>query len=453
MKILLINPPFSKYGPFSVRIPLGVTYLASSIKDKHEVKILDLQLETVKKFKPVTNIKKTLNSFKPDVVCICHVIAATYPYLKILAKQIKEFNKEIITITGGYFPTVNPKRTLKDNKEFIDIIVKGEGEEILPILLEKISKKERIDNIINVRTVNSLDKHPIPARDLLDIKEYKKYSYAEDYSLGSIITSRGCPYNCSWCANKEFLRYRERSMDNIIEEIKLMKDKYKINKFKIEDESFTANRKRVVEFCKKIKPLKVNWFIKTRADLIDDKLIKTMYNAGMRKILIGFEDLNLDNVKKMKGFSNKNIDYDHIIKEIHKYNGLKLVGTFLIGHENIKPKETINSLKWTYKNFRKGDYIFMSHYLPPKIDDLDFKKFKSIDSNFLHWTLCRPVVENESWSIKDYKKVNNLYRNIIRKKMFLPYIPDWNNDLYGHITNLIKMIYRKFRNKWISLMR
>ena len=74
---------------------MGVTYLASVIKNKHEVKILDLQLETIKKFRPVTNIRSTLKSFKPDIVCICHIINANYPYLKILAKQIKEFNKNL----------------------------------------------------------------------------------------------------------------------------------------------------------------------------------------------------------------------------------------------------------------------------------------------------------------------------------------------------------------------
>jgi len=453
MKILLINPPFSKHGPYSVRIPLGVTYLASSIKDNYKIKILDLQLETVKKFKPVTNIKRTLESFKPDIVCICHIIAANYPCLKILAKQVKEFNQNIKVITGGYFPTVNPKTTLKDNKEFLDIIVRGEGEKIFPKLLSLIKKNKKIKKVVLGKAEKNLNKLPFPSRDLLNIKEYRKYSYAEDYTLGSIITSRGCPFQCSWCGNKEFMNYRERSVDNIIDEIKIMKSKYNIHKFKIEDETFTYNRKRVIEFCRKIKPLKVIWFIKTRADLIDDKLIEIMYNAGMKKILIGFEDLNINNIRKLKGFSKKDIDYNHLVSEIHKYKDLKIVGTFLIGHEKIKPKEIIKSLKWADKKFKKGDYIFMSHFLPPKIDDLNLKKFKKIDLNFSHWTLCRPIIENESWSIKDYRKINKVYRKIIRKKFFFPYISSWNNDLIGYSTNNIKSIYRKIRNKWASLIR
>lgn len=450
MKVLLINPPFSPHGPYSVRIPLGVTYLASVIKDKHEVKILDLQIETVKRFRPATNIKKILKSFKPEVVCICHTIAANYPYLNILAKQVKKFDKDIVVMAGGYFPTVNPKTTFNENKDFVDIIVRGEGEEILPNLLEKIKRKEKIPNIIKTEPIKDLNENPIPARDILNVEDYRKYSYAEEYTLGSIITSRGCPFSCSWCVNKDFLTYRERDLGNVIKEIKLMKSEFGINKFKIEDETFTFNRKRVLDFCRKIKPLRVNWFVKTRADLLDDKLIQVMYNSGMRKMLIGFEDLNLDNIKKLKGFSKKNIDYNHIISEVNKYKDLRLIGTFLVGYPKIRPEEIIESLKWADRNFRKGDFFFMSYYLPPKIDDLK-EDFISIDKKFLHWTLNRPVIENKIWKIKDYKKVNKLYRKIIRKKLFLPYLSDWNNDLEGWMVSNIKYIYRKFRNTIIRL--
>ena len=451
MKVLLINPPFSKYGPYSVRIPLGVTYLASAIRDKHKVKILDLQLETVKKYKPVTNIKKVLKNFRPDVVCICHIISANYPYLKILSKQIKKFDKSIIVMTGGYFPTVNPKTTLNDNKEFVDIIVRGEGEEILPSLLRYIKKNKKIKRIINSKPIKNLDKLPFPSRDLLDIEEYRKYAYAEEFTLGSVIGSRGCPFNCNWCVNKNFLVYRERPVDSIIREIKLMKSKWNINKIKMEDDSFTVNRKRVVEFCKKIKPLKIEWFVKTRADLLDDELIKIMYDSGMRKILIGFEDINIKNVKNLKQFSKK-VDYDHIVNYIYKFKGLDIIATFLVGHPNIKPKEVIESLKWAGKAFKKGDYVFTSHYLPPKIDDLYINKFKSIEWNFYKWTMHEPVVENSSWSIKDYIKINKLYIKILRKKTFFAPLSNWNIDLFGRFMNITKLVYRKSRNKLISLL-
>jgi len=132
--------------------------------------------------------------------------------------------------------------------------------------------------------ISDLDRYPYPGRELL-LNQYKYTS--ED--MGVIMTSRGCPYKCGFCSHAPKVRYR--NLDNVIAEIRDVRDEYGTRQFAIKDDSFTVNRKRTMEFCRILinERLDINWDCTTRVNLIDDELLDITEEAGCNVIKVGIE--------------------------------------------------------------------------------------------------------------------------------------------------------------------
>lgn len=307
-KVTLINPPLtteeryrklSKVG--SVLPPLGLCSIASVLeKEGHDVNILDGQFIDESEI-----LKKSLNS---DIVCMGGP-AMAYPKIVSLAEKIKQQNRDIKVIVGGNHMTAVP--TLAIKSRFIDFGVVGEAEITMAELVKAIesdkptkkikgiayTKGEKIMMTKQRELIKDLDELPMPARHLLPPLHLYKPN-AQNYKRlpsTSMISSRGCTFNCSFCDHSLFGRtFRSHSPERVVEEMEMLKEKYRINEVWFVDDTFTLNKKRVLEICRLIKEKKLDmsWNCLSRVDTIDKSLLKSMKESGCWLINYGIDSGN-----------------------------------------------------------------------------------------------------------------------------------------------------------------
>lgn len=303
-KVLLIYPYFKPSNDRSVfRFPpLGVSYLASSlIEAGHEVQILDCTFMD----KPGA-LHQALEA-KAEVVGIYCMVTMLDDCLW-LARQVRSSAQ--LLMVGGPLPTCDPLAFIND----FDVVVRGEGEDTVLELLQVFSsggdyrpvtgitylKKPEKDGRVVAETITNpdrpfvkdLDRLPFPARQLLPNENYIQFGKKQyGYSITTVMSTRGCPYDCEFCSNVIFGgSYRDRSAKNVVDEIEQALS-FGYDRISFADDVFTMRQKRVLEVCAEIKQrdLKFNWECLARVDSIDAATFIEMYNAGCRRVYFGIE--------------------------------------------------------------------------------------------------------------------------------------------------------------------
>ena len=181
--------------------------------------------------------------------------------------------------------------------------------------------------------------------------------------MGLFMTSRGCPYNCSYCATSIWERKtRYRSIDNVMQEIRFVIEKYGAKQFTFKDDSFTVNRKRVVEFCEKLikEGFGISWDCNTRVNLVDEEMLRLMKKAGCTSIKVGIESGSERILKLM----SKNITFEQCgeAAKLFRKVGIHWTGYFMMG----LPSETREDIYQTLKFMKElnPDYASLSVYEP-----------------------------------------------------------------------------------------
>jgi len=341
MKIVLIDPKGLTLGLNS-----GLGYLASSLKNRgHIVNVIDFNNRP-------GNEKKRLAVIKDAQYVGISIKSFTLEESIKLAKLTRKINSKAIIIAGGPHITTDGYNFLNENDCF-DLAVIGEGEKTI---LDIANKKnyDKINNLIYRKEdeirVNSRDKW-IKDLDTLSFPDYTCFdSKMEAYPL---VTSRGCPYQCTYCSIKDIMGYkwRARKPEKIIEELKQTNKKHKINEFKILDDNFTLDTDRAKKFCKLLIKNNINmkWSCPNgiRADRLDKELIELMKKAGCYSISIGIESLHPEVFKKI----NKGESLDDVKRAIKmiKLAGIKVEGFFIIG----LPGSTYKKDKFAIKESKK----------------------------------------------------------------------------------------------------
>ncbi|WP_292387801.1 B12-binding domain-containing radical SAM protein [Methanosarcina sp. UBA5] len=228
-------------------------------------------------------------------------ICSSYPLTLRIAREIKKFNPAVKIILGGPQASVVDIPTMKAFP-FIDFVVRGEAEDTFPLLLEALSSTdfsiqlEKVPGITfrkGVDVIRNPNAQPILDLDRLPLPAYFLDPSINEYKSISLEVGRGCPFNCTFCSTSEFFnrKFRLKSPQKIIEQMKFIKDKYGINNITFTHDNFAANRKKVVEFCEAI----INcgedffWTCSARTDQTDDELISLMKKAGCQGIFFGVE--------------------------------------------------------------------------------------------------------------------------------------------------------------------
>ncbi len=257
------------------------------------------------------------------------------------ARKIKEFTKAEIGFFGPFASSV-PQLFLDD----CDFIIKGEPEDACMHIRDGWVPK----GIIESKPVADLDSLAFPRWDIFPIKEYSYFPAMREKPFLPILSSRGCLYTCNYCPYKISYSFRERTANNVLEEIGYMIKKFNVKGLLFRDPLFSLNRKRVEEIALGIikRGYKVKWACETRPDLLDKDLLDVFYKAGLRVINIGIESSNENILEKATRKTVKLEHQERILKYCDKL-GIKVTAFYMLG----LPEDTEESIKHTIRYAKK----------------------------------------------------------------------------------------------------
>lgn len=431
MKVCLINPDYMLYGD----APLGLAYLASYIKKvlpETQIKILDQM--------PLKKIIKTLKRDQPEIIGLSSV-SENWFNVKKIAQKIKKVNQNSKLVIGGVHITTDQQSF--ENSPF-DYAVLGEGEipfsklvnlidsrSDLPGKLKKIRglmfrDKGKVISTEVAEQITDLSNLPPPDLDLLCMEYYSLPKTSVGFKrVFTILTSRGCPYNCRFCSSSRFWEKKIRffSSDRVVIEIERLYKKYKFNKISIADDLFSINEERLNEIVDKLEEKellgKIEFTCAGRANLFKESTAKLLKKMGVSEVYFGFESGSNKVLKWLKKDTVDIQDNKQAIK-ICKNNGLIASGFFMLG----SPYETKEDMEKTYKfikDYCEGNFIIYQTIPYPGTEIWEYaiknniiktgiyekptKEFVDLDSKYL---LTKEVSIKEFEAI--FEKVNRLKR-------------------------------------------
>ena len=375
VKVLLIDPSGIFYDEIERSKPasphLGLAYIRSFLKREcnAEIRIVEMSPSRFS----VKDIKKIVTSYCPDLVGLTartvNILAAYN-----VAKAIKEIQSKTIIVLGGAHGTALPALTLSEC-EHLNAVIRGEGEitmkEIVTRLSEGIHSDELFSGISgltyraqNGGIINEIERELIVELDILPFPDYSIYDlnlYNKVYNPLThrfdmkfpILSSRGCPYQCTFCMPVLKRKVRYRSVLNVIQEIELMSQRYNARRLYFEDSTFAVNRKWFEEFCQEFTSRglhrKMQWGFETRIELVQDEdIFKIAKEAGCSLIFFGIESGNEDVLHCAK----KNFTKNQVRKAVQlaKAAGIdNVAGSFIFG----LPCETKNTIEETIELIRE----------------------------------------------------------------------------------------------------
>jgi len=290
MNIKLIYLPHLHLKQPEAQAPMGLMYLASVLKKKHQV--------TINNFASFSTYKAIEFLEEADMYGIS-ITSLELLQANRFAHLIKEKFPKSKVILGG-------PGTISDTYvdwNIIDSICKGEGEITIFEMLKDINNLKKI---YNGKIVKNIDNIPFPSRELLLCSKQggNIFAYNKKYRKGGstqILTSRGCPYKCAFCCAPALTtKVRYRSAKNIVEEIKSVIDNYGIRQFRFADDLFVYNKNRLKKVCEAISKLDIIWRISARCDIFDEEASKMLLDAGCREVSFGCESFDTDVLKMLK---------------------------------------------------------------------------------------------------------------------------------------------------------
>jgi len=443
-RILFLRiPPFFGYvlhHPHDVTLPFTIGYAATALQQQgYEVDVIDVWANGWS----LQQCTKYIFDFKPDIV-FYDASTGVVPTMQHLQEEIKQ-QSDAISVVFGTVSTYFPEILFKSADEkglpqgHFDMGLVGECEQTIQELIVALNERKRlwdIPGLIYSNTQNKpliktpnrsyikdLDKLPIINYQLFDLKQYRKYSFPipvlHSVRWGHILSTRGCPYSCSFCSHDHRQSYgrliRRHSPARIADEFEVLVKHHGVNAISIEDDIFTVNRNYVFEVCDAIEKrnLKVAWVIQTRADVLDRTLIKRMKSAGCVGASLGIESGN-DRVLQAL---NKEVTAQQIEDtiDIAAQEGLMLRLMFMMGN----PDETEAEIRDTFKLAMKAKAITVQmHYCTP-YPGTDF---------------FDPEIDNID-QLSDFSSYNAIYRNLSQ-------VPDWR------LQELRNEFYHRYYFSW-----
>jgi radical SAM superfamily enzyme YgiQ (UPF0313 family) len=357
--VLLIEPPFYLFQDINQgAASFGLAMLAAMAdREGCNVKVYspDLEQTTVSSVEGViTNfqdvdkkmsvikdrLEQILEDFQPEVVGISLWTARVLFGLE-LARHTKKILPDIKIVAGGIHATILPEDMLKSG--VIDYVIRGEGEFAFISLLENIKKD--ISSMENIDNLSFTDEHgyvihnPIKYCDDLDELPFPGYEHFINYEsfdknvFKSVMFSRGCPFDCNYCASYKLWSRKTRfhTPSYIVQMIKHIHQKFGTDFFQFDDDTFTLKKKPVLDICRMIKEAKldVTWHCDTRVECVSQELLLAMKDAGLETVAMGIESGDVEFRKIIRKTSS--LEATEKAFEIAKECGVNTVGYFMIG--------------------------------------------------------------------------------------------------------------------------
>ncbi|MBT4364641.1 MAG: radical SAM protein [Desulfobacterales bacterium] len=369
MNVLIINPPWPGKG-FGTRsqnriikhrsdkylqYPIFLAYSAAQLKETGcNVSYIDSVIQDLDLDQTISEVKKK----NPDII----FMETTTPSIEADYVNLTELknatNAKIIV--GGPHVTYFHKKVIEDCKA-IDIVIRHEFDTKIANVVSNINDLNNVpgitfrsgDDIIDNgdgELPDNLDTLPLPDRETVPWHWYVEAWYSRQPFM-NMMTSRGCPYHCAFCLWPQIMnghKQRFRSIDNVIHELKHLVNQYGLKEINIDDGTFTTNKKRVIEFCQRLRKEKLDliWTCNGRVDNIDDEMLIEMKKSGCKMIRFGVESGSQEVLNKIK----KGLTLEQIEKGISmvKKHGIQALGGFMFGFPYDSKKtieQTINFAK------------------------------------------------------------------------------------------------------------
>ncbi len=402
MRVAIIAPPYPlEEAPAP---PLGVTYVAAAFEAAGaEVRVLDYIVSRYSREK----LARELEAFQPDLVGSTSV-TMNFPAAARIVETAKELHPSAVTMMGGPHVTFDAENTLRTYPG-IDLLVLGEGETTVAELLTRThdrgawSEIEGLAFLEDGRFVNTgvreliqdLETIPLPARHLLPISRYQALGFPV-----SIITSRGCPYQCIFCQGRRMVghRVRYRNPMSVVDEIQEVLS-YGFTRINIADDLFLSNKARARAICEEIlkRDLRFDWSAFVRVNIMDADIMRLMREAGCDSVSFGIESGSPEMLKRIR--KRITLDQGRRAVEICRDVGIQPHASFMVG----LPGETPETLRETQAYAEELDIIYGYHFLAPLPGTTVREEVEKYDLEILtsDWSLYdanRPVVQTSQVS-------------------------------------------------------
>lgn len=384
MKILLIVPKLASTAFGFTNFPVGLAYISSSLKKAgYDVHVMDFNKYYCGFFNIALIqmlIKRKVMEIEPQVVGTGG-LSAIFDQLKLVIDTVKEVNPGITTVVGGGCLSSEPEVVMENMAADFGVI--GEGEETIVDLVAALDSQSQdfssVDGIIYKgekgltktkprKPIDDLDALPFPDYEGFDISGFLDRQTLTDKDVHpnnhpraiEIAASRSCPFQCTFCFHPVGDKYRKRSIESVISEIKYLQTNYNINYLTMNDELFATNKEWLKEFCKEIKKIGIKWQAQLRVDSVDEDLIVQLKDAGCIYISYGLESASPPILKSMR----KKISIDQISKalEITRRHDLTIQGNFIFGDKDETIETMVETLDWWFKH--KDYRIALSRIVP-----------------------------------------------------------------------------------------
>ncbi len=331
MKVVLINPPQTNSLDDHLDPPLGLMYIASSLEEQNiDVSICDLSSKPQEEW---------LSSISPADIYGMTLFSASFNSAREIAKIIKERDGASLVVAGGPHATSLPEETMSHGR--FDRVIVGEGEVEFPKLVKDFEDGKTIPKIIYAKPISDIDNLPFPARHLVDLLDYHRE--VEGKKVTSVVTSRGCPYNCNFCCKDVHgRRIRFRSVDNVVRELKEVIEHYGIKSFIFYDDIFTLKRERLLKLCENLKELNITFRCNGRTGINTLEDYMKLREAGCEEIAFGIESGS----QKMLDMINKGSTVENNFQAITlaKQAGLITKAYLVVGFPG-ESQETVDETK------------------------------------------------------------------------------------------------------------
>ena len=389
MKVLLIKHPtthFENTAPPVSGLPLGILSIAACLRAAgHEVSLYDAIVGADEKRwnsgksgarlhlgATWEEIRRVVAVVQPDLVGISNQFTSQVENALLTAQAVKQVSRDIIVVVGGPHASVMPS-TFFENPGMVDFVVMGEGEETLVELLDTLNRQGDVRSVSGIsymedsrlvtqtprKFIAELDRIPLPAYDLIDMSRYfdfnkkgkdgrEAYRYPGSERSVSVITSRGCPYNCIFCSIHLSMgkSFRSHSVEYVLENIRLLKEKFGVRHIHFEDDNFSFDMKRISAILDGIiaNRFNITWDTPNgiRADSLNENIICKCRDSGCTYLRIGVESAN-EHVSK--NIVRKHLDLNTVVNvsKLCRGVGIDLEAFYMIG----LPGETVPQMMET----------------------------------------------------------------------------------------------------------
>jgi len=366
-------------------------------------------------------LRAMIASFEPNVVGITSV-TPTIKSALLAAHIAKETCPNAVVVLGGPHATFMDSQILSENPD-VDIVVRGEGEETLLELLRHLfgsgdlqavsgisfRKNGQIIRTSNRPFIQNLEELPRPAYQYFSLNRYQFFGK----TILPILTSRGCPFQCSYCVSSRMVgkMFRARSPNSVADELEWLRDVHGAGAFSFYDDAFTYDESRAIKICEEIRKRNIGipWDCQTRVDKISKEILVKMRDADCQLVSFGAESgcqTILDAVKK-----RTTIEQNETAVRLAKEVGLSVAMSVIIGY----PGETPDTLKQTFDFIRrtKPDYVYLCLATPypgtdlrSLLEDLGWK----MSAEWSQYDLQTPVFENPFLHV-DLRKTRREFYN------------------------------------------